>query len=214
MAPEGSGEFASAYAYTSQSSPTASYQPAGMTDPSQSASHSVPVHQTAHVRRTEEQQQSFRIQPQAQYPLGQVQPDDDHTYDHFFSDLRRTSDYVKDDRLDEAAKLLMSLSLWLVQNVETLVRDDPSLYRARLRLWEKFNETWLMTLERQRQIIQETLDSGRQPFLVRNLIAYEVLETMGRELVQLCDSLENYGLVDYQMGVWEEDIIIVEYVHP
>lgn len=30
---------------------------------------------------------------------------------------------------------------------------------------------------------------------------------MGRELIRLCDGTETYGLVDYQMGVWEEEII-------
>lgn len=33
------------------------------------------------------------------------------------------------------------------------------------------------------------------------------MERMGRELVRLCDSMERHGLVDYQMGVWEEEII-------
>lgn len=30
---------------------------------------------------------------------------------------------------------------------------------------------------------------------------------MGKELIQLCDQLEQYGLVDYQMGIWEEEIL-------
>jgi len=30
---------------------------------------------------------------------------------------------------------------------------------------------------------------------------------MGKELVRLCDIMEKHGLVDYQMGVWEEEII-------
>lgn len=30
---------------------------------------------------------------------------------------------------------------------------------------------------------------------------------MGKELVRLCDSIEPYGLVDYEYGVWEERII-------
>lgn len=29
---------------------------------------------------------------------------------------------------------------------------------------------------------------------------------MGDELVRLCDGVEKYGLVDYQLGVWEEKI--------
>jgi hypothetical protein len=26
------------------------------------------------------------------------------------------------------------------------------------------------------------------------------------ELIRLCDSIEQYGLVDYDIGVWEEEI--------
>jgi hypothetical protein len=33
------------------------------------------------------------------------------------------------------------------------------------------------------------------------------METMGKELIRLCDVMEKHGLVDYQMGVWEEEII-------
>lgn len=30
---------------------------------------------------------------------------------------------------------------------------------------------------------------------------------MGKELIQLCDQVEQHGLVDYQMGIWEEEIL-------
>ena len=30
---------------------------------------------------------------------------------------------------------------------------------------------------------------------------------MGNELIRLCDSIERHGLVDYQYGVWEEQIM-------
>lgn len=38
-------------------------------------------------------------------------------------------------------------------------------------------------------------------------ISQDFLEEMGKELVNLCDGTEKYGLVDYQLGVWEEQII-------
>lgn len=37
-----------------------------------------------------------------------------------------------------------------------------------------------------------------------------MLERMGDEVVRLCDTMERHGLVDYQMGVWEEEIISSE----
>ena len=33
------------------------------------------------------------------------------------------------------------------------------------------------------------------------------MEAMGKDLIQLCDQLEQHGLVDYQMGIWEEEIL-------
>lgn len=33
------------------------------------------------------------------------------------------------------------------------------------------------------------------------------MEAMGKALIQLCDQLEQHGLVDYQMGIWEEEIL-------
>jgi hypothetical protein len=43
-----------------------------------------------------------------------------------------------------------------------------------------------------------------------SILKYDELETMGKELVRLCDIMEKHGLVDYQMGVWEEEIITRE----
>lgn len=40
-----------------------------------------------------------------------------------------------------------------------------------------------------------------------SLISRDQLETMGKELIHLCDQLEQHGLVDYQLGIWEEEIL-------
>lgn len=54
------------------------------------------------------------------------------------------------------------------------------------------------------------LNNGRPPSPPRDLIQEEFLERMGDEVVRLCDTMERHGLVDYQMGVWEEEIISSE----
>lgn len=54
------------------------------------------------------------------------------------------------------------------------------------------------------------LNSGRPPSPPRDLIQDGFLERMGDEVVRLCDTMERHGLVDYQMGVWEEEIISSE----
>lgn len=50
-------------------------------------------------------------------------------------------------------------------------------------------------------------ETGRPPASPQSLLDEAFLEKMGSELVRLCDGMEKYGLVDYQMGVWEEEII-------
>lgn len=62
-------------------------------------------------------------------------------------------------------------------------------------------------LQRQKDDTQQLLDSGRPLAQPQSLLPKESLEEMGNELVSLCDGLEKHGLVDYQMGVSEQDII-------
>lgn len=33
------------------------------------------------------------------------------------------------------------------------------------------------------------------------------MEQMGQELIRFCDTVEPHGLVDYQLGIWEEEIL-------
>jgi len=51
------------------------------------------------------------------------------------------------------------------------------------------------------------MESGQQTQRPQSLITQDGLEKMGKELVRHCDSIERYGLVDYEYGVWEEQII-------
>ena len=62
-------------------------------------------------------------------------------------------------------------------------------------------------LQRQIDDTQQMLDSGRPSAQPQSLLSKESLEEMGNELVSLCDGLEKHGLVDYQMGVSEQEII-------
>lgn len=49
--------------------------------------------------------------------------------------------------------------------------------------------------------------SGAQLQRSQSLISLDDLQKMGRELIRLCDSVERFGLVDYDFGVWEERIM-------
>ena len=46
------------------------------------------------------------------------------------------------------------------------------------------------------------------------MIQATFLNHMGEKLVNLGDGVESHGLVDYEMGVWEEEIISGRYSHP
>lgn len=50
------------------------------------------------------------------------------------------------------------------------------------------------------------MESGRPLGRGQTLITLDGLKKLGDELVRLCDSIERHGLVDYQYGVWEEQI--------
>lgn len=52
--------------------------------------------------------------------------------------------------------------------------------------------------------------TGRQS-IQASLLSQDRMEDMGKDLIQLCDQLEQYGLVDYEMGIWEEEILCGEY---
>lgn len=88
-----------------------------------------------------------------------------------------------------------------------LTQDKEGKYADRIRVWDSFNVCWLAMLQRQKDDTQEMLDSGRPPAQSQSLLPKESLEEMGNELVSLCDGLEKHGLVDYQMGVSEQEII-------
>lgn len=90
-----------------------------------------------------------------------------------------------------------------------LVRDEQGLHTDRINLWNEFNTCWLAVCQRQKDMTLEMLDSTspHQQHSAQNILPAERLDKMGKELVRLCDKMEQHGLVDYQMGVWEEEIL-------
>lgn len=81
------------------------------------------------------------------------------------------------------------------------------MHAQRIELWDNFNNCWLALLQRQKDDTQHMLDSGKSPRAPRSLLPIETLREMGDNLVAQADELERLGLVDYQMGVAEEEII-------
>lgn len=90
-----------------------------------------------------------------------------------------------------------------------LVLDNPAQREARLKLWTDFNRCWLSLLQRQREFSESELESSQSQSMRANrtCIKRDYLEKMGNDLTELCNNIEKWGLVDYEMGVWEEEII-------
>lgn len=88
-----------------------------------------------------------------------------------------------------------------------LTKDEEELYDERIKLWNDFNTCWLAVLQKQKDITQEMIDLGQPPIPPQSYLREDFLEKLGEELVRLCDGVEQHGLVDYQIGVWEEEII-------
>lgn len=87
-----------------------------------------------------------------------------------------------------------------------IFRDDVQIYPYQMRLWNDFNICWLSVCQMQRDLTQEIIQSGQQRSRV-SLISAEYLDHMGKQLIRLCDQVEEHGLVDYQIGFWEEEIL-------
>ena len=84
-----------------------------------------------------------------------------------------------------------------------MTRDDPALRDERIRLWDEFNRAWLTALQTQFEMTQRMFRHN----LTQPIMNVQVLEHLSRQLVKLCDDVESHGLVDYQMGVAEEEIM-------
>lgn len=93
-----------------------------------------------------------------------------------------------------------------------LDKDTPSLSADRLAIWDEFNRAWLTTLSRQHTLTLEMLKTSQAPPEPQSLMTSMMMEALGRDLVHLCDSVERFGLVDYQMGCAEEEIVGCEFV--
>ncbi|RCI07491.1 hypothetical protein L249_4530 [Ophiocordyceps polyrhachis-furcata BCC 54312] len=117
---------------------------------------------------------------------------------------------VKNGSLESASETLLSLSNWLLTQVADLglSQDDASLHDERIKLWNDFNHAWLALGFQQKQLMQ----TGQQVSRAQTLMSESTIKKMGDELVRLCDGVERHGLVDYQYGVWEEQIESSKYL--
>jgi hypothetical protein len=130
-------------------------------------------------------------------------------FDQYQTQTKEIFTLVRDRQLKPTASLLLQTSRFLIGHVEALGldRDDKGQYKDRLELWNTFNHCWLTVLQSQYRTIQIMTRTGQQLPLGQSILDSDDLETLGHEIVKLCDSIDKTGLVDYQMGVAEERIV-------
>lgn len=147
-------------------------------------------------------------------------------YDRYEKTIGVVNDHTSKGNLIKAGESLLEFSQWMSEHVDALsevtiramagsrliallglTQDDQEKHAERIRFWDSFNVCWLAMLQRQKDDTQQMLNSGRTPVQPQSLLPKESLENMGNELISLCDGLEKHGLVDYQMGVSEQEII-------
>jgi len=150
----------------------------------------------------------------------------DAAYGQYQTALREIFQNINNGVLATASESLLNVSDWLLSHVTELgeggghsgstraeaantvplaglTSDDQSLHGERITLWNHFNHAWLSMLQKQKDM----MSTGQRPSGGQTVIGREGLEKMGKELTRLCDGVERHGLVDYQYGVWEEQII-------
>ncbi|KAI7973045.1 hypothetical protein EIK77_000831 [Talaromyces pinophilus] len=132
---------------------------------------------------------------------------------------RRVTDLLKTSKteLHNAIRALKEMTIFLGENSKPLSKlsrdiyvcqssylvglfvdtpEKPHIQQENRILWRLLNTCWLTVFQRQ-------IDSTRNN---RRLNVAE-MEAMGEFLIEFCDGIEQYGLVDYEMGVWEEEIL-------
>ncbi|KAI9890862.1 MAG: hypothetical protein M1814_003501 [Vezdaea aestivalis] len=133
----------------------------------------------------------------------------DEAYNEYKEGIRRTFTHIRNGNLVDGSQALLDVSTWLLTNAVELgiVRDEQEVYNERIKMWDEFNHCWLAVLQKQKDVTINMLESTLPAMHSVNLIPEDFLEKLGQELVRLCDGMERHGLVDYQMGVWEEQIL-------
>jgi hypothetical protein len=84
-----------------------------------------------------------------------------------------------------------------------LHQDEQNPRFEPIQVWKRFNTCWLALGQNQKDLTEEAISYRISD---SNILPAETIQAMVDELIRLCDSVEQYGLVDYDRGVWEEEI--------
>ncbi|KAI0021943.1 hypothetical protein F4780DRAFT_257926 [Xylariomycetidae sp. FL0641] len=128
-------------------------------------------------------------------------------YEQYQTALKEIFTSIQRGGLQTASESLLNVSEWLLSKVLELglTGDNEALHGDRIKLWHDFNHAWLALFQKQKDMMESGQPTQRQ----QSLISHSGLKEMGKEIVRLCDGIDRHGLVDYEYGVWEEEIIAI-----
>ncbi|TVY81475.1 hypothetical protein LSUE1_G003210 [Lachnellula suecica] len=128
-------------------------------------------------------------------------------YTAYQTALKEIFENIIHGRLAVAAKSLLDVSEWLLGHVGDLglTVDEVALHSDRIRLWGEFNTAWLGIFQKQKDL----LEAGQRIQPPQDLMTQDTINKMAKDLIRMCDAVEKHGLVDYQYGVAEEQIMMI-----
>ncbi|KAL4888228.1 hypothetical protein BDV59DRAFT_147331 [Aspergillus ambiguus] len=86
-----------------------------------------------------------------------------------------------------------------------LFYDDAALYHPQLQIWNDVNICCLGICQRQKDITETSIKLNIS--LPITCLDGPQIEALGIKLIAIGDKLERHGFVDYEMGLWEEEIL-------
>ncbi|BCR99918.1 uncharacterized protein AKAW2_50260A [Aspergillus luchuensis] len=113
------------------------------------------------------------------------------------------------NRTAEAAEIILGFLLWVTSDavVRGILYDDAAVHARQLRLWSEFNICCLAVWQKQKDLTRASMTANI--LLPDPCLSISQIETFGEELIAIRDRIEKHGLVDYEVGVWEEEILSI-----
>ncbi|CAG8596376.1 4658_t:CDS:2 [Ambispora leptoticha] len=125
--------------------------------------------------------------------------------------FKRVIELVKRDEMFDAFNLLSNITANVVTNCEKYgLTSDENFSNDRETFWKTLNDCWLYAISQvnknhSKHHQQQSQEQQQQSLPQR--IGKEYLYKLRESVVSWADVLERYGLVDYEMGYWEQDFL-------
>ncbi|GMF77631.1 unnamed protein product [Aspergillus oryzae] len=131
------------------------------------------------------------------------------THERYLTTIQFAHTLIKVNDIQGAAAVLQGIDKTGLVDIQNELLPETGLsnhavviagdYSTVIDFWKQFNLCWLALGQR----ILDNLNNHIPPPAFTD----RLLERLGEHIIQMCNYLEKFGLVDYEMGVWEEEIL-------